>query len=170
MGERARTRRTGAAAQAVRATARTIRAATLAIRASALSVAAFGIAAACGLAAPALAATPTPAAASSKVPRCETITVKGQRWGVYIAKGKADCTTAGTVLKGVLAGKGKDLDNGSSANSYIRYDGWVCPYDQMGIVTCEYGTMPVANSSRQIFGLSCASGVGEPACPARGES
>jgi hypothetical protein len=106
-------------------------------------------------------------ASSGKVPRCEKITLKGQRWGVYIAKGKVSCASAGKVLKAVLAGKGKSIIGNGTGGS--RYDGWVCPYDQMGVVTCQHGTKPVANASRQIFGLSCATGAGEPACPARGE-
>jgi hypothetical protein len=125
---------------------------------------ALAVIAACGVATMA----GTAVASSGKVPRCERITVKGERWGVYVAKGKVSCATAGRVLKGVLAGKGKPLvDNGTGGS---RYDGWVCPYDQMGVVTCEHGTKPVANASRQIFGLNCATGAGEPACPARGES
>jgi hypothetical protein len=116
-----------------------------------------------------LVAAGTAGASSAKVPRCEKVTVKGKRWGVYVGKGKVGCATAGSVLKGVLAGKGTYVNNGFSVNSYIRYNGWVCPYDQMGIVTCEFATKPVAHAGRQIFGLSCATGVGEPACPARGE-
>lgn len=124
--------------------------------------------AACGVAALALTVAGTAGASSGKVPRCEKITIKGKRWGVYVDKGKVSCATAGTVLKGVLAGKGKPLaGNGTGGSSY---DGWVCPYDQMGVVTCEHGTKPVANAGRQIFGLSCSTEVGEPACPARGES
>jgi hypothetical protein len=132
--------------------------------------AALAVITACSVAGLALVATGTAGASSSgKVPRCEKVTVKGKRWGVYVAKGKVGCTAAGAVLKGVLAGKGTNIDNGSSANSYIVYKGWLCPYYQMGIVTCEYATKPVAHASRQIFGLSCSTEVGEPACPARGE-
>jgi hypothetical protein len=122
--------------------------------------------AACGVAASG--ATATAGASSAKVPRCEKVTVKGKRWGVYIEKGTVSCATAGTVLKGVLAGKGKSVDKGP-ANAYIVYDGWVCPYDQMGVLTCESGTKPVANPGRTIFALSCSTAVGEPACPARSE-
>lgn len=110
----------------------------------------------------------TAGASSRKVPRCETVTVKGERWGVYVAVGKVGCATAGTVLKGVLAGKGKNVDIGP-ANEYIRYEGWVCPYFQMGVVTCEHGTKPAENASQRIFALSCSREVGEPACPVRGE-
>jgi hypothetical protein len=103
---------------------------------------------------------------AGKVPRCKTIKVKNQRWGVYVDHGKVSCATAGHVLGGLLAGKGKNVDKGP-ADSYTLYDGWFCPYDQMGVATCYYGTKPVKNPSRSIFALSCAHGAGEPACPAR---
>lgn len=110
-------------------------------------------------------------ASTAKVPRCETITVKGRRWGVYVERGKVGCATAGKVLTGLLAGKGKHVDNGPGpGGEYTLYDGWLCPYDQMGVATCEYSTKPVDHPSRAIFALSCATGVGEPACPARAES
>lgn len=107
-------------------------------------------------------------ASSGKVPRCATITVKGERWGVYVERGKVSCATAGKVLTGLLAGKGKNVVKGP-ADSYTLYDGWLCPYDQMGVATCQYGTKPVRSPSRAIFGLSCATGTGEPACPVRAE-
>jgi hypothetical protein len=107
-------------------------------------------------------------ATGAKVPRCDTITVKGKRWGVYVEQGKVACASASTVLTGVIAGKGASVDNGP-ANAYVRYSGWVCPYDQMGVVDCQTGSRPVADAGRQIFALSCATGVGEPACPLRGE-
>ena len=129
--------------------------------------AALAVITACGVAASALTVAGTAGASSGKVSRCEKIRVKGKRWGVYVAKGNVSCATAGKVLKGVLAGKGKPLAGNGTGGS--RYDGWVCPYDQMGVVTCEHGTKPVANPGRQIFGLSCATGAGEPACPARSE-
>lgn len=121
---------------------------------------------ACSLTADAAAAGS--AATGAKVPRCETISVKGKRWGVYVEQGKVACASAGTVLTGVIAGKGASVDNGP-ANAYVRYGGWVCPYDQMGVVDCQAGSKPVAYPGRQIFALSCATGVGEPACPLRGE-
>jgi hypothetical protein len=104
------------------------------------------------------------------VPRCETITVKGARWGVYVETGKVPCSTAGAVLAGVIANKGEDVVHGPGpGGEYILYSGWYCPYFQMGTVTCDFGTKPVAHPARTIFGLSCATGVGEPACPARSE-
>lgn len=117
------------------------------------------------------AALPTGAvgASAAKVPRCETITVKGARWGVYIEKGNVTCSTAAVILTGVLAAKGKDIDNGPGSE-YLRYSGWSCPYFQMGVLTCGFGTKPVASPARSIFGLSCSTAVGEPACPARGEA
>ena len=137
------------------------------VRARRTRAAALAVIVACGVATTALAVAGTAEASSGKVPRCEKITVKSQRWGVYIAKGKVNCAIAGKLLKAVLAGKGKPLVGNGTGGS--RYDSWVCPYDQMGVVTCQHGTKPVANASRQIFGLSCATGAGEPACPARGK-
>ena len=129
--------------------------------------AAVAVIAACGMGASALTVAGTAGASSGKVSRCEKITVKGERWGVYVAKGHVSCAVAAKVLTGVLTGKGRPLAGNGTGGS--RYDGWVCPYDQMGVVTCEHATKPVANPARQIFGLSCATGAGEPACPARSE-
>lgn len=134
-------------------------------RAMRTRAAALALIAACGVAA----SGATAGASSGKVPRCEKVTVRRKRWGVYVAEGKVGCATAGAVLKGVLAGKGKSVDKGP-ANAYIVYHRWVCPYDQMGVLTCQHGTKPVAHPGRMIFALSCATEVGEPACPARGEA
>ena len=110
----------------------------------------------------------TAGASSGKVPRCEKITVKGARWGVYVDRGNVSCATAGTVLTGVLAGHGTPIVNSGTGGA--RYDGWLCPYDQMGVLTCDFGTKAVAHPGRMIFALSCAPQAnGQPGCPARGE-
>ncbi len=134
------------------------------LRATWTRAVALTLIAACGLAA----SDTTAGAESAKVPRCGKVTVMGKRWGVYIADGRVGCATAGAVLEAVLAGRGKSVDKGP-ANAYVAYDGWVCPYDQMGVLTCQYGTKPVADPGRSIFALNCSTEVGEPACPARGE-
>jgi hypothetical protein len=129
------------------------------IRAAALAMSAACVVTASGA---------TAGASSGTVRRCETITVKRARWGVYVSKGKVGCERAGMVLTGVLAGKGTRIVN--SGTGGVRYDGWLCPYNQMGVVTCQYGTKPVARPARSIFALSCATKAdGEPGCPARGE-
>ncbi len=134
------------------------------VRLTRIRVAALAVIAACGVAA----SGATAGASSGKVPRCERITVKSARWGVYVSKGKVGCATAGMVLTRVLAGKGTPIVN--SGTGGVRYDGWLCPYNQMGVLTCQYGTKPVARPGRSIFALSCATEAdGEPGCPARGE-
>jgi hypothetical protein len=107
------------------------------------------------------------ASAAPKVPRCETIKAGHQKWGVYIQKGKVSCSTAGKVLDGLLTNKGKNIDKGPG-DYYTVYDGWVCPYDQMGIATCQPGSKPVDHPSKMIFALSCSTAQGEPVCPAKG--
>lgn len=107
-------------------------------------------------------------ASPAKVPRCEKVIVQGHRWGVYVERGKVSCRMAGKVLRAVLAGKGRNVVKGP-ADEYVLYDGWACPYDQMGVLTCQHGTKPVEHPTRAIFALSCATVTGEPACPARGE-
>lgn len=123
------------------------------------------------LAAVAWAATGAGVAGASprKTPRCETFSVNGQRWGVYVERGSVGCASAGKVLKGVLAGKGRNVDKGP-ADEYIVYDGWACPYYQMGVVSCQHGSRPVERPSSAIFALSCATATGQPACPARAEA
>lgn len=129
-----------------------------------MRAAALALIAVCGVAA----SGATAGASSGKVPRCEKITVKGARWGVYVSKGKVGCATAGTVLRAVLAGKGTPISN--SGTGGVRYEHWRCPYNQMGVLSCQYGTRPVAHPGRIIFALSCATEAnGEPGCPARGE-
>ena len=134
------------------------------VRSTRARAAALTVIAVCGVA-----ALGAPAGASSgKVARCEKITVEGARWGVYVSKGKVGCTTAGMVLRRVLAGKGTPIVNNGTGG--VRYEGWLCPYNQMGVATCQYGTKPVAHPGRTIFALSCATEAdGEPGCPARGE-
>jgi hypothetical protein len=58
------------------------------------------------------------------------------------------------VATRVLAGKGTPIANNGTGG--VRYDRWVCPYNQMGVLTCQYGTKPVARPRRSIFALSCA--------------
>jgi hypothetical protein len=131
------------------------------------------LAAAVALAALAWAGTSAGAAGASsgKASRCEKIAAEGQHWGVYVEKGNVSCATAGKVLAGVLDGKGKNVDVGpvDVDDEYIRYDGWACPYFQMGVVSCQYGDKPMAHPRRAIFALDCRTVTGQPACPARAE-
>ena len=134
------------------------------VRSTRTRAVALAVIAACGVAA----SGATAGASSGKVARCEKITVEGARWGVYVSKGKVGCATAATVLREVLAGKGTPIVNSGTGGA--RYEGWVCPYNQMGLLTCQRGTKPIARPGRSIFALSCATEAdGEPGCPARGE-
>jgi hypothetical protein len=110
---------------------------------------------------------PAAAASPASFARCEKITVKGAdpgpHWGVYVSAGKVGCATAGMVLAGVLADKGKPIPNNGDGG--VTYDGWLCPYAQMGAVTCQYGTTYVPRPRRSIFARNCSN----PGCPARAE-
>jgi hypothetical protein len=107
-------------------------------------------------------------ATSGKISRCEKIIVHDQHWGIYVERGEVSCATAATILRGVLAGKGREVDKGPG-EAYTLYDGWLCPYDQMGVADCYYASRPVEHPRRAIFALSCSKEVGEPACPVRSE-
>jgi hypothetical protein len=115
--------------------------------------------AACGLAA----SGATAAASSAKAPRCEKVTVSGQHWGVYVAEGRITCAAAGAVVKAVLSGHGKSVDGSPDGN--VAYDGWYCPYDQMGSLDCQYGTKP--GRTIHIFAENCVTATGALGCPAR---
>jgi hypothetical protein len=96
--------------------------------------------------------------------RCATFKAKGTKYGVYIADGHVKCSTATGILAAIANDKGKEVDNGSSANSYLLYGGWLCPFGNMGEQTCEHSTRPVNHPSEDIASLSCQFGTG---CPAR---
>jgi hypothetical protein len=108
------------------------------------------------------------AVASGKVPRCKKITVKGERWGVHVASGKGQLRDRRQGAEGSHSRQQRASPRQRHPGPSQRRLG--APYDQMGIVACKHQTKPVANAGRQTFGLNCASGPGEPACPASGES
>jgi len=123
--------------------------------------------AACVLATCSVAIT-SQAAASDTHPanRCGTFHAKGAEYGVYIADGHVKCGTATGILKAIASGKGKIVDNGDSANSYVLYGGWLCPFGNMGEQTCEHSKRPVNNPSQDIASLSCSI---ERGCPKQAE-
>lgn len=96
--------------------------------------------------------------------RCATFRVKGAEYGVYIADGHVGCSVATGILKAIDSGKGKIVEHGDSANSYILYKGWLCPFGNMGEQTCEHSKHPVSNPSQDIASLSCSI---ERGCPVR---
>lgn len=96
--------------------------------------------------------------------RCATFHAKGAEYGVYIADGHVNCGTATRVLKAIDSGKGKIVEHGSSADSYVLYKGWLCPFGNMGEQTCEHSGHPVNNPSQDIASLSCSI---ERGCPVR---
>jgi len=70
------------------------------------------------------------------------------------------------LLEELLVGKGKNLDKGP-ADTYTLHD-------RCSVRTTRSALRPAStgasrSSTRVIFGLSCASGAGDPACPARAE-
>jgi hypothetical protein len=97
--------------------------------------------------------------------RCETFHARGSEYGVYIADGHVRCSVAVGILKAVDSGKGKIVEHGSSADSYVLYRGWLCPFGNMGEQTCEHTENPaVSNPSQDIASLSCSI---ERGCPRR---
>jgi hypothetical protein len=95
--------------------------------------------------------------------RCGTFHAKGAEYGVYIADGHVPCGAATVILRAVAGGKGKIVNNGASANSYVLYGGWLCPFGNMGEQTCEHSSHPVNNPTQEIASLSCSFG----GCPER---
>jgi hypothetical protein len=96
--------------------------------------------------------------------RCATFQAKGAKYGVYIADGHVKCSVAVGILKAIDSGKGKIVEHGSSADSYVLYRGWLCPFGNMGEQTCEHSGHPVNNPSQDIASLSCSI---ERGCPVR---
>ena len=96
--------------------------------------------------------------------RCATFHAKGAEYGVYIADGHVKCSVATAVLQAVDSGKGKIVEHGSSADSYVLYRGWLCPFGNMGEQTCEHSGHPVEDPSQDIASLSCSI---ERGCPVR---
>jgi hypothetical protein len=96
--------------------------------------------------------------------RCATFHARGAKYGVYIADGHVGCGVATGILKAIDGGKGKIVNNGASANSYVLYKGWLCPFGNMGEQTCEHSGHPVNNPSQDIASLSCSI---ERGCPTR---
>jgi hypothetical protein len=113
--------------------------------------------------------TVTPPAVASDLhlsSRCETFHAKGAEYGVYIADGHVTCGAATGILKAIDSGKGKIVNNGDSADSYVLYGGWLCPFSNMGEQTCEHSKRPVNKPSQDIASLSCSIEAG---CPKQAE-
>jgi hypothetical protein len=102
------------------------------------------------------------ASTTHQAPRCGTFRAEGREYGVYIADGHVKCAVAKDILQAVQSGKGKNVFHGGSDNSWVLYDGWLCPYGNMGEQTCEHSTHPVSRPSQDIAGLSCSVGAGCP--------
>jgi hypothetical protein len=96
--------------------------------------------------------------------RCGTFHAKDVEYGVYIADGHVPCAAATVILKAIAGGKGRIVERGSSANSYVLYGGWLCPFGNMGEQTCEHSGHPVSNPTQDIASLSCSI---ERGCPTR---
>ena len=81
--------------------------------------------------------------AASNIPSCGTLRASvpyshhgnHDRWRVYVL-GRASCSDAIGVLKVVMHLGGAIHNGSSSANSYTDYQGWRCPFGQMGEQTC----------------------------------
>ncbi len=98
--------------------------------------------------------------------RCGIFHAKGAIYGVYVADGHVKCAVATRILKAIAVGKGKIVNNGASADSYVLYGGWLSPFGNMGEQTCEHSKRPVNNPSQDIASLSCSI---ERGCPVRAE-
>ena len=121
--------------------------------------------AACVLATCSVAITSQAAASDThSANRCGTFHAKGAEYGVYIADGHVKCGTATDILKAIAGGKGKIVNRGDSANSYVLYGGWLCPFGNMGEQTCEHSGHPVNDPSQDIASLACSI---ERGCPVR---
>jgi hypothetical protein len=95
--------------------------------------------------------------------RCGTFHANGAEYGVYVADGHVKCSVATGILKAVDGGRGKIVNHGDSANSYVLYAGWLCPFGNMGEQTCEHSSRPVNNPTQDIASLSCSTA----GCPER---
>lgn len=108
---------------------------------------------------------PTQVAASSATglsSRCATFRAKNVEYGVYVGRGHVKCGVAKIILKAIVNGKGKYVNNGFSYNSYTLYGGWLCPSGNMGEQTCEHSKHPVSKPQQDIVSLSCSFGSGCP--------
>ncbi len=113
-------------------------------------------------------------AATSSVPSCGYVhasvpyTSHGQaeKWRVYV-KGDASCATAVKVLDAVMHLRGKQHLGSSEAGSYFTYDGWLCPFGDMGTQTCELPAHLPAHPPIRAHALALDCTTFERGCPAR---
>lgn len=77
----------------------------------------------------------------------------GPLWRVYV-RGNAPCRSAVRALGAVMHLHGANHSGGSEVNSYFTYEGWTCPYGQMGIQTCFLG--PSSHPRASAFADRCS--------------
>lgn len=62
-----------------------------------------------------------------------------ERWRVYVA-GASSCASTTKILDAVMHLQARPHFGRSEVNSYFTYDGWLCPFGNMGSQTCELPT------------------------------
>lgn len=92
---------------------------------------------------------PSSAGALPRSERCAIFTVKGQAYGVYVRVGKVECATASTILRAIAEGKGHVVNKDGEVGSYTLYGGWLCPFGQMGVQTCEHDAHPTQHPTQR---------------------
>lgn len=91
---------------------------------------------------------------------------QAEKWRVYV-KGDASCATAVKILDAVMHLHGKQHLGSSQAGSYFTYDGWLCPFGDMGTQVCELPTHLPAQEPIRAHALALDCTTPERGCPAR---
>lgn len=115
-----------------------------------------------------------PAAGASGVITCGYIDAsvpysargRGDRWRVY-ANGDASCATAVKVLDAIMHLSGKRHLGSDEANSYVTFDGWLCPSGDMGVQSCELPARPPDHPPIRAHALALNCGRAANGCPVR---
>jgi hypothetical protein len=84
---------------------------------------------------------------------------------VYVTKGSVSCGTAVLITRGLAYGNGTIHYGSDSADTYVRYRGWICPAGNMGATSCFKGSRLVRNPRSAFLSLECS--VATSGCPAR---
>jgi hypothetical protein len=91
---------------------------------------------------------------------------QADRWRVYV-KGSATCETAIGVLGAVMHLRGHQHLGSSEAGSYFTYSGWLCPFGDMGIQTCELPASLPAHPPIRAHALARDCSITQGGCPAK---
>jgi hypothetical protein len=91
---------------------------------------------------------------------------QADKWRVYV-KGSATCATAVKVLSAVMHLHGREHLGSSDAGSYFTYAGWLCPFGDMGVQTCELPTSLPAHPPIRAHALAMDCATPPSGCPAK---